>query len=56
MVRLLSEALKTTEPLTGNAPIMIRSQIPVLAWAKLCPEEASGVTLNQKVPCGSGTS
>ena len=43
---LLFEALKATEPLTGNTLITIGSQIPVVAWARLSPEEVAGVTLN----------
>ena len=49
MAWFLFEALKATDPLNDITPIVIRSQTPVLAWAKLGPEEVIGVALNHKV-------
>lgn len=43
---LLFEALKATEPLTGSTKITIRTDVLILYWTKLTPEEVMGIHMD----------
>lgn len=46
---LTYEALRYTEPITGDSLIIIGCRLPVLRWVKMTPEELAGIEIDLRL-------